>query len=103
MRPSSVGYTSPQAARDPHRRGEVIESATMYCRRRGDAGACAFWASGEGTVTVSAPGYKPVTVIAERKYDDCGNGLSQQVEVVLVPQASTDESVIVVGSALGCS
>jgi hypothetical protein len=84
-------------------RGEVIET-DMFCRSgiRGDAARCPFWVSGEGTVTVSAPGYKPATVVAERKIDDCGNGLSQQVEVVLVPETSADASVVVVGSALGC-
>ena len=84
-------------------RGEVIES-DMFCRSqsRGDAARCPFWVSGEGTVTITAPGYKTATVTAERKLDDCGNGLSQQVEVVLVPETSADESVVVVGSALGC-
>ena len=35
--------------------------------------------------------------------DDCENQLTQQIEVVLVPETSTDPFVTHVGQALGCS
>ena len=81
-------------------RGEITESA-LSCSR-GEAGACGFRVTGSGGVTVSAPGYKAASVSIDRKEDDCGNGLSQQIEVVLVPEASAGPSSITMGSALGC-
>jgi hypothetical protein len=82
-------------------RGDGTDSA-RYCQNR-DAACCAFWVTREGVATVSAPGYKPVSVKVERKLDDCGNDLPQPIEVVLVPETSAVEPVVVVGSALGCS
>jgi hypothetical protein len=64
---------------------------------------CAFPVARVGTSIVSAPGYKPVQVSIELKMDDCENMLTQQIEVVLVPETSADPSVSHVGQALGCS
>jgi len=63
---------------------------------------CPFQVFGIGTAIVSAPGHKPVQVTIEQKFDDCGNGLTQQFEVVLVPETSSEQPTTKVGQAVGC-
>jgi hypothetical protein len=74
--------------------------AERYCTREGP---CRFRINGvEATAMVSAPGYKPVMVPLQRKQDECGNGLTQQVDVVLAPDTGAEQSVSQVTAALGC-
>jgi hypothetical protein len=85
--------------------GTTVESGGVVvteqrCRAKDQ---CAFPVARVGTATVSAPGYKPVQVPIELKLDDCDNMLTQQIEVVLVPETSAEPSVTHVGQALGCS
>ena len=83
--------------------GTMVQSGGHTTQRYCRDGRCAFWVTAEGPATITAPGHKSVLLQVERQHDDCGNGLSQQVEVVLVPETSTEESVTQVGAALGCS
>jgi hypothetical protein len=79
-------------------RGKVLIVAVVLF-----AAGFAFPVARVGTAIVSAPGYKPVQVSIELKMDDCDNQLTQQFEVVLMPDTGADPSVTKVGQALGCS
>jgi len=80
--------------------GEGLMPFPSGCRP--DGGSCLTISGPSGTAVVSAPGFKPVSVKLERKVDDCGNGLAQHVDVVLVPDSGVEQSSARLTQAVGC-
>ena len=60
---------------------------------------CSFHLNNTGQFTVTAPGYKPAAFSVALKEDDCGNSVSQSIEVTMVPE--NDGAVPTVHQMLG--
>ena len=56
------------------------------------ADGCGYQFRGEGTITVTADGYKPATVAVTTRMDDCDRIVAQSVEVTLAPTAEAVET-----------
>ena len=67
-------------------------------------GSCSFTISSEGgsQAVVSAPGYHPANVAITRTEDDCGNTVTQEMDVVLMAEATTERSAVRVTGSSGC-
>jgi hypothetical protein len=53
---------------------------------------CSYQFRGEGTITVTADGYKPAAVAVTTQMDDCERIVAQSVEVTLAPAAEAVET-----------
>lgn len=66
------------------------------------AAECDFSLRGTGMLTVTAPGYRTATTTVEPREDDCGNAVSQRVEVTLQSEESAVESKVASLTGQGC-